>query len=71
MDESSKAFAIEETTTAEQLKNIVVERLELKEDPCFALFEKKDGWGRDNNLRLILSLSSKNGVWSRKKNRLI
>jgi len=46
MDDSVKAFAIDENTTAEQLKANVVERLTLKEDACFAIFEKKDGWER-------------------------
>jgi len=46
MDDSCRAFAVEETTTSEQLKATIVERIELKEDACFALFEKKDGWER-------------------------
>eukprot|EP01114_Cavostelium_apophysatum_P002895 TRINITY_DN125_c0_g1_i1.p1 TRINITY_DN125_c0_g1~~TRINITY_DN125_c0_g1_i1.p1 ORF type:complete len:328 (-),score=93.06 TRINITY_DN125_c0_g1_i1:108-1091(-) len=46
MDDSSRAFAVEESTTAEQLKATIVEKIELKEDACFALFEKKDGWER-------------------------
>jgi len=43
MDDSFRAFAIDEGTTADQLRAIVVERIELKEDACFAIFEKK-GW---------------------------
>jgi len=46
MDDSCRAFAVEENTTADQLKSTIVERIELKEDACFALFEKKDGWER-------------------------
>jgi len=46
MDDSCRAFAVDETTTAEQLKATIVERIELKEDACFAVFEKKDGWER-------------------------
>jgi len=46
MDDSCRAFAVEENTTAEQLKATIVERIELKEEACFALFEKKDGWER-------------------------
>jgi len=46
MDDSCRAFAVEENTTSEQLKATIVERLELKEDACFAIFEKKDGWER-------------------------
>jgi hypothetical protein len=45
MDDSAKAFAVEDTTSAEQLKVIIKEKLELKEDGCFSIFEKKDGWG--------------------------
>ena len=46
MDESSRAFAVDEGTTSEQLKQIIKEKLELKEDSCFSIFEKKDGWGK-------------------------
>jgi len=46
MDESFKAFGIDSNATAEQLRQIVVERIGLKEDSCFALFEKKDDWER-------------------------
>ncbi len=45
MDDSSRSFAIEENTTTEQLRTMVSDKLELKEDSCFALFERKDGWG--------------------------
>jgi len=46
MDDASRAFAIDENTTAQQLRATIIERLDLKEDGCFALFEKKDGWER-------------------------
>lgn len=46
MDDSIKAFAIDESSSAEQLKATVVEKIGLKEDSCFAIFEKKDGWER-------------------------
>jgi len=46
MDDSCRAFAIDESTTAEQLKAIITERIEMKEDSCFAIFEKKGGWER-------------------------
>lgn len=46
MDDSCRAFAVDESTTSDQLRSIVKERIELKEDACFAIFEKKDGWER-------------------------
>jgi len=46
MDETCRAFAVDDNTTAEQLKATIVEKIELKEEACFALFEKKDGWER-------------------------
>jgi len=46
MDDSCRAFGIEETTSAEQLKSIIVERIEMKEDSTFAIFERKEGWER-------------------------
>jgi hypothetical protein len=46
MDDSIKAFAIDENATTEQLKATVVEKIGMKEDSCFAIFEKKDGWER-------------------------
>jgi len=46
MDDSIKAFAIDENSSADQLKATVVEKIVLKEDSCFAIFEKKDGWER-------------------------
>jgi len=46
VDDSIKAFAIEDSYSAEQLKAAVVERIGMKEDSCFAIFERKDGWER-------------------------
>jgi len=46
MDDSFKAFGIEPGTTADQLRQIVIEKIDLKEDSCFALFEKKGEWER-------------------------
>jgi len=46
MDDSIKAFALDDNTSAEQLKATVVERIAMREDSCFAIFEKKDGWER-------------------------
>lgn len=41
-----KAFSIDENASAEKLKALVTEKLGIKEDACFAIFEKKDGWGQ-------------------------
>jgi len=46
MDDSIKAFAIDENSSSEQLKATVVEKIGMKEETCFAIFEKKDGWER-------------------------
>lgn len=46
VDNTLKAFAIEDDTTALQLRQAVIEKIELKEDACFALFERKDSWER-------------------------
>jgi len=46
MDDSIKAFAVDESSSSEQLKATVVEKIGMKEDACFAIFEKKDGWER-------------------------
>jgi acyl-CoA-binding protein len=46
MDDSIKAFAVDENSSADQLKATVVERILMKEDACFAIFERKDGWER-------------------------
>lgn len=65
MDDSCRAFAVEENTTAEQLKATIVERIELKEEACFAMFEKKDGWERclepDEKPCELMSLWTDNG----------
>ena len=45
VDESCRAFAIDENLSVEQLRSIVVEKIGLVEDGCFALFEKRDDWG--------------------------
>jgi len=42
----SLAFGIDQNTTAAALRDLVVDRIGLKEDACFALFEKKDDWER-------------------------
>jgi len=46
MDDSIKAYACDDNSTAEQLKGLIVERMGMKEDACFSVFEKKDGWER-------------------------
>jgi len=46
IDGSSKAFALDVTATAQQLREIAVERIGMKEDGCFALFEKRFEWER-------------------------
>jgi len=46
MDDSIKAFAVDENSSSDQLKATVVEKIGMKEDACFAIFEKKDGWER-------------------------
>lgn len=46
MDDSCRAFGVDELISAEGLKQMIVERIELKEDACFAIFERKDGWER-------------------------
>jgi len=46
MDDSIKAFAIDDNSSAEQLKATVVEKIGMKEDACFSIFERKDGWER-------------------------
>lgn len=46
LDDSVRAFAIDENDTADQLRNIVIEKVDLKEHSSFAIFEKKDGWER-------------------------
>jgi len=46
IDKSCKAFSVDQNTTAAALRDLVVDRIGLKEDACFALFEKKDDWER-------------------------
>lgn len=46
MDDSSKAFAITTDTNAEEFRQMVVKRIDLKEEKYFSLFEKKDQWER-------------------------
>jgi len=46
IDKSCRAFGIESTTTAAELREMVIEKITLREDACFALFEKKDEWER-------------------------
>jgi len=46
VDESCRAFAIDDNLSVDQLRAIVVERIGLVEDGCFALFEKRDDWER-------------------------
>jgi hypothetical protein len=53
MDDCIKAFAVEEGSSVEQLKATVVEKIGMKADGCFAIFERKDGWG--NSFVLIIS----------------
>jgi len=45
VDKSCKAIAIDNNTTAADLRETVIERIELKEEACFYLFEKRDDWG--------------------------
>jgi len=46
MDDSFKAFGIDPPTSADQLRGIILEKLDLKEDSCFTLFERKGDWER-------------------------
>lgn len=46
IDKSCKAFGVDSQETAADLRCNVTERIGLKEDACFALFEKKDDWER-------------------------
>lgn len=45
VDKSSKGFGIDPNVTTASLREMIVNRIQLKEDACFALFEKKDDWG--------------------------
>ena len=55
MDDSCKAFGIEENATADQLKSIITERMGMKEESCFFIFEKKDGWGASSSSAIVVS----------------
>jgi len=46
MDDSFKAFGIDPPTTGDQLRAIILEKIDLKEDSCFTLFERKGDWER-------------------------
>ena len=46
MDNSCKAFAVDPSTTADDFRSIIIKRLDLSIDDCFALFEKKNNWER-------------------------
>lgn len=46
IDDSWKAFSIDDSASVEQLRAVVIERMSLGEDGCFALFEKRDDWER-------------------------
>lgn len=53
MDDTWKAFGVDSSTTASQLKNMVAERIGMKEHSSFFIFEKKDGWGNNQFERQI------------------
>jgi len=46
VDKSCKALAIDSSMTAADMRDMVIEKIGLKEDACFALFEKRDDWER-------------------------
>jgi len=46
IDGSSKAFAIEQSSTEQQFREILIDKINLKQDASFALFEKKFEWER-------------------------
>jgi len=46
MDDSKKAFAIDSNASSDTLRQTVIDKLEIKEDSTFWLFEKKDDWER-------------------------
>lgn len=64
LDDSSRAFAVDDTTTAEQLKQKIVERQGMKEDACFAVFEKKEGWGKCFSCLLAALFLLRTRCWS-------
>lgn len=53
-----KAFGIDENATADKLKTMVTDKLGLKEDACFAIFEKKEGWGEFSSSKKIITSRS-------------
>ena len=48
MDDQWKAFTVEDSTTAAQLKLTVADRIGMKQHSSFFIFEKKDGWGNES-----------------------
>jgi hypothetical protein len=50
MDDQWKAFGVDDSTTATQLKGMVAEKIGMKENASFSIFEKKDGWGKLESL---------------------
>eukprot|EP01112_Ceratiomyxa_fruticulosa_P003608 TRINITY_DN1392_c0_g1_i1.p1 TRINITY_DN1392_c0_g1~~TRINITY_DN1392_c0_g1_i1.p1 ORF type:complete len:329 (-),score=55.09 TRINITY_DN1392_c0_g1_i1:160-1146(-) len=46
IDGNCRAVALDESATVDTLRSIVIEKIELKEDGCFALFERRDDWER-------------------------
>jgi len=46
IDGTCRAFALDESATVDSLRSIVLEKIELREDGCFALFERRDDWER-------------------------
>jgi hypothetical protein len=46
MDDSVRAFGIDEGATVDALRQQIIDRLELKESNCFAVFEARDNWER-------------------------
>mmetsp|Transcript_35113 Transcript_35113/g.88342 ORF Transcript_35113/g.88342 Transcript_35113/m.88342 type:complete len:339 (+) Transcript_35113:283-1299(+) len=72
MDNSVKAFAIDPNASAAQLRDLVIDRRELKESRCFFLFEKKDDWERcleheDKPVEIMKSWENITGGKSSKK----
>jgi hypothetical protein len=46
MDDSVRAFGIDEGASVDALRQQIIDRLELKESSCFAVFEARDNWER-------------------------
>ena len=53
MNNSSKAFKIDSNTNTQKVREIVIERLGLKEHKYFALFEKKEDYGMQYCLSFV------------------